>query len=72
MRQKQLMEKDLFEEERLQSFQLRQEVPLRRRPLERPVYRSNQPMGFIGGCDYANRDVEMESKPFVVFGGELF
>ncbi|XP_017856684.1 PREDICTED: protein no-on-transient A-like [Drosophila arizonae] len=65
MRQKQLMEKDLFEEERRQSFQLRQEAPLRRRPQERPVYRFDQPMGFMGGCDYAT--MEMESNPFVVF-----
>ncbi|XP_030239710.1 protein no-on-transient A-like [Drosophila navojoa] len=67
MRQKQLMEKEMFEEERRQSFQLRQRAPLRCLQ-ERPVYRPDQPKGFIGGCDYANRDMGMESTPFVVFG----
>lgn len=73
MRQKQLMEREMFEEERRQSFHLRQDAPLRHRPQERPVYGSDQPMGFVGGCDYANRDMEIDT-PFVVFGngGELY
>ncbi|XP_030080375.1 protein no-on-transient A-like [Drosophila hydei] len=71
MRQKQSMEMDLFDDSamtRRQNFQMRQDIPLRRRQQERPIYRSEQPDGFGGSCDYANRDMNMENTPFVVFG----